>query len=662
MLRLPGTVSFDEHSEVKAAPATLKALFRDRGTPILISGEGGIGKTSLAMQMCRWAMDDTDPLSTVGPMIPVFFQATQPLGTPLLADISHQLRTLSGDEALPDWLVRALLANGRVLVVFDDISERMPSSTQQIYRAQKDLPISAMIVTRRHDDPDLVPCKHIEVREFRADQIQSFLETYFKERDVALPAATTSGELAARFGELTDRHTNSAFFLKLFCDQMIDSNFAATRCNLVTLVRSYVTRVNRHRRANEPDDEGVYRLYGAFACTSLEANQFGTGPISRRAAAAALGDDPSALDYLVTRLRLVSPDEDDRDQLRCTAPTLGLYVAAMTYADRCGSSIEQWESLIGRVASAKESGIGLAVALHHVLSTVQGASPRVRERIAAIAGLDLPLEGEAIPGTDYVVGDELPIRVPHLSNFIRYRLYEVHRAGDPSGRARGKRYDLTGSDGQSRVEMLHNAQRHAEVCDRLRDAAYIHRYRIAAEDPAGRVLWVVEDWIEGRSLLDRRPRDRQDHGRIMQKVAQGMRSLHEREVYVRRLTPASVLINSRTGDPVLTDFELAQIAGARSVAAGTRLADQPYVAPERRLDPSLAGASREFRERADVYVWGALYAYLLTGQEPDTAFVRNAKGLLRDAQVEERTAQLVLACLRQSARDRPASMAEVMRM
>ena len=435
MVRLPGTVSFDEHSEVKAEPAELKRLFRDRGIPILISGDGGIGKTSLAMQMCRWAMDDKDPLSTVGPMIPVFFQATQPLSDRLLDDISHQLRTLVGGEELREWLVKALLASGRILVVIDDISERLPPpSTQAIYRAQQDLPISAMIVTRRHDDPDLVPRKHIEVREFRADQIRSFLETYFKERNVALPAAATLGELAARFGELTDRHTNSAFFLKLFCDQMIDSNFAATRCNLATLVRSYLMRVNRHRRGNEPDDEGVYRLYGAFACTALEANEFGTGPISRRAAAAALGDEPAALDYLTTRLRLVSPDEDDRGQLRCTTPTLGLYVAAMTYADRCGSSIEQWEGLIGRVASAKESGTGLAIALHHVLSTVQGASPKVRERIAAIAGLDLPLDGEAIPGTDYVVGHELPNRVPQVSNVIRFActrctVPEIRRAG-----------------------------------------------------------------------------------------------------------------------------------------------------------------------------------------------------------------------------------------
>lgn len=659
MIRLAGTVSLDDRSQLTATPTNLRSLFRIREIPILISGEGGIGKTSLAVQMCRWAMDQADPLSAAGPMIPLFVPASQPLKPTLLDYLLYQLRTLVGGESVEEWLMRALLADGRVLVVFDDVAERPPESGSAIYRAQKDLKIAAMIVTRRTDDPDLSPRSHVEVREFQADQVSSFIETYLQERAVRLPDGVSLDALARQFAELTDQHTSSAFFLKLFCDQLIDSDFVITRTDLVTLVRSYLKRVNRHRKPTEPTDEEVYGAFAAFACAGLEANDFGDGSISRAVALHALGGKQSLLEYLETRLRLIATDDSCAGHLRSTSSTLSLYVAAADLANRCGKSSEQWGELLGRMLRIPESSRGLAVALHHVLTAARTAPPGVVEQIAKAAGLDMDLATRRIADTGYLIRHELPRSVPDAPGSVPYRLYEVYEESDPTRRARAKRYEIKAANRADRSEMLKNAERHAEVCQRLRDAPYIHRYRHAAEEPDGNALWVIEDWIEGRSLLERKGRDREEHIRVMKRVAQAIRALHEHEVYVRRLAPSAVLINSRNGDPVLTDFELAQIAGARSVAAGTRLAEQPYVAPERRLDPSLAGASRESRERADVYVWGALYAYLLTGREPDAAFVRNAKELLRDECLEERTAQLVLGCLRQSARERPASMAEV---
>lgn len=653
------TVSLDDRSELTATPTSLRTLLKDREIPILISGEGGIGKTSLAVQMCRWAMDRADPLSSTGPMIPLFVQSSQLLEPTLLEYLLYQLRTLTGDETVEEWLMRELLADGRVLVVFDDVAERPASSVSAIYQAQKDLKIAAMIVTRRTDDPNLSPRSHVEVREFQADQVCSFIETYLQERAVCLPDGVRVSALARQFADLTDQHTSSAFFLKLFCDQLIDCDFVITRCDLLMLVQAYLKRVNRHRKPTDPTDEEVYRAYAAFACASVEANDFGNGSISRSDALTALGGNREHLEYLETRLRLIGADEHCVDHLQSTSSTLGLYVAAAGLAGRCSESREKWDELLMRMQRIPESSRGLAVAMHHVLTATSTAPSGIVEQVAQAAGLDIDLAKRRVADTGYLIRHELTRSGPDAPGTVPYRIYEVYQESDSTRRARAKRYEIRSASRSERSEMLRNAQRHAEVCQRLQDAPYIHRYRLAVEEQNGDTFWVIEDWIEGRSLLERKARDRDDHVRIMKRVAQGIRALHEREVYVRRLAPGAVLINSRNGDPVLTDFELAQIAGARSVAAGTRLSEQPYVAPERRLDPSLAGASREFRERADVYVWGALYAYLLTGREPDAVFIRNARELLRDAHVKEHTAELVLRCLSQSAKERPASMAEV---
>ena len=99
---------------------------------------------------------------------------------------------------------------------------------------------------------------------------------------------------------------------------------------------------------------------------------------------------------------------------------------------------------------------------------------------------------------------------------------------------------------------------------------------------------------------------------LMLKICRAVEYAHGRGVIHRDLKPANILMDPY-GEPKVADFGLARISRAddsQLTVPGEKLLSLGYGAPEQEKDAS------ESDERADVYGLGALFYFILTGQNP----------------------------------------------
>lgn len=133
------------------------------------------------------------------------------------------------------------------------------------------------------------------------------------------------------------------------------------------------------------------------------------------------------------------------------------------------------------------------------------------------------------------------------------------------------------------------------------------------------VPWIIMEYVEGRTLSDALAAGgvREPSGilRILAQVASALAAAHQRRVIHRDVRPENVLVESRTGRVVLTDFGLAGIVETggevvtRITRAGEALGDPRYASPEQlRAEP--------VTEATDVYSLGVLAYEMLTGRPP----------------------------------------------
>lgn len=121
----------------------------------------------------------------------------------------------------------------------------------------------------------------------------------------------------------------------------------------------------------------------------------------------------------------------------------------------------------------------------------------------------------------------------------------------------------------------------------------------------------VAKWIEGESMeaaVRRGPRPIPDVLGMTRTLASLLEYVHSNNIAVRRLVPATVMLEE-TGRTVVTDLRFASICA--DVADPWEAADAPFIAPELRSGGTGDPAS-------DIYTVGAIIYYALTGRVPRT--------------------------------------------
>ncbi|MEV6052767.1 protein kinase [Streptomyces sp. NPDC052107] len=124
--------------------------------------------------------------------------------------------------------------------------------------------------------------------------------------------------------------------------------------------------------------------------------------------------------------------------------------------------------------------------------------------------------------------------------------------------------------------------------------------------------YLVMELVDGGSLADRilrqGPVDAGEAARIGIALLGAVRTAHEAGVLHRDIKPANVLIESGTGRIVLTDFGIAQVAGATTLTeTGSFVGSPEYTAPER-----MSGVRTG--PESDLWSVGALLCTVLSGE------------------------------------------------
>jgi serine/threonine protein kinase len=126
--------------------------------------------------------------------------------------------------------------------------------------------------------------------------------------------------------------------------------------------------------------------------------------------------------------------------------------------------------------------------------------------------------------------------------------------------------------------------------------------------------YIVMEFIDGGSLADRiaahGPVDAAEAARIGIDLLSALSTAHAAGVLHRDIKPANVLIENGTDRVVLTDFGIAQIAGAATLTeSGAFVGSPEYTAPER-----MSGARTG--PESDLWSVGALLCAALSGESP----------------------------------------------
>jgi HEAT repeat protein len=377
--------------QLTAAPsaAAIRPTFARSRAIVLIAGEGGVGKTSLACELGRWAMaDDVDGRLCRHLMLPVLLEHDIEPGH-LLDAIKGQLQLLIGDDEPVDTeLLRILLQRRRLLVIVDRYSELSDATRRAVRPAAADFPVGALLLTSRHEEV-LEGAPAAVLRPFRiaGNRLATFMEAYLGQRGARErfddPAFF---DACRRLSELVGQRDVTVLLARLFADRLVDTKVAGGDLpeNVPDLMLDYLNHLNASVAEERLDDRVVQRAATLVAWLCVEQGLV-PGDADRDRVISELGapGEPT-VDYLERRLRLVRTVGAARDRLRFSLDPVAEYLAAWDVCSRIGNDEAAWRLFIAqrRQTTGPEALSAFLAKLRDCLEARHGA----RQVFSAIDG------------------------------------------------------------------------------------------------------------------------------------------------------------------------------------------------------------------------------------------------------------------------------------
>jgi formylglycine-generating enzyme required for sulfatase activity len=413
-------------------PQDLIPLLAAAGSHVLLlSGDGGAGKTSLAFAIARWWLTG-EPGGVV--RLPVLIETALAEGETVARKVGAWLEEQLGELPAVE-LVAALLRERRLVPIVDHVSELAPTARQRLLAG---LPPGLVIATSRSPDDGWKGCgwTRIEPQPIALDRLQSFFVKYLNGRgqgdvlrdDELVPA---QNQLRRIVGD----KPITALLAQMFIDDVIANRQRGLLAGSVPqLMLSYVRRLDtpvdpcqRQRAGLTIDAE---RVQWALKCLALASHRQMGGDgeptyqpreFSRALAKQTLqqpepeglglraAESEGVLAYLAERRLLVNPGEDS-SELRFPLDPLADYLAALAQLElleRMSWSAgpkAAWEAFLtgierrqGEAADLSRSrGFFLALRDAALERRGRGVPEEVPDRLAELGGLNPERERERL--------------------------------------------------------------------------------------------------------------------------------------------------------------------------------------------------------------------------------------------------------------------------
>jgi HEAT repeat protein len=382
-------------------PTRLRAsAFGHLPVTLLIWGEGGSGKTSIACQIARWCLsDETKDWPCNHPMLPVLLE--RELDAPAAADhdplfdaIRRQVEDVLGLDYPPDdEMMEALLRRRRLLVIVDHLSE-MSQTTQERVRpdAPSFKPKALIITSRRRELLGGMTLMELQPMRVAAERLSEFMSAYLRARGMRDQFSDTEFFAACeRLTTLVGDRTVTVLCVRLYADQLIEAKKAAEGRglpgNMPELMLRYVSLMNEAVEDKQRPNSEVQRDAQKVAWTCLDES-FRPSEADRSNVLETLGNDAEArLEYLHKRLFLVEVIGVREDRVRFKLDPLAEYLAAMNLIEQLEAQPTKWRRFLKDLGSDVETAREFLLALRDCVRTSSSVPSFV------VSGLTNLLEG-----------------------------------------------------------------------------------------------------------------------------------------------------------------------------------------------------------------------------------------------------------------------------
>ncbi len=339
-------------------PETLKPIFNEKRVTLLIYGEGGSGKTSLACQFAQWAMniDQKNQLCN-HKMLPVLIEQElnfKDSKSPLKEAIKGQLQALIGETSpLSDELLEQLLRHRRILVIVDHFSELSEATRQEIRPGHPDFLANALIITSRIKEPlDNVPKVEIESLRIEGVGLPIFMQDYLTQRNKReLFSDQEFLDACSQLSKIVGQRKTTVMMAKLYAEQMIAKKETSTSdalpSNIPDLMLNYLNELNKGSLEQEFSDRIVHKDAKVIAWECLK-ERYQPSPANRDGVLQHLGGDnaEARLKHLEEKLRVIQTIGAAQDQIRFSLDPLSEYLAALHLVEKNGDDVTLWQEFL----------------------------------------------------------------------------------------------------------------------------------------------------------------------------------------------------------------------------------------------------------------------------------------------------------------------------
>ncbi|NEO52262.1 MAG: NACHT domain-containing protein [Okeania sp. SIO3B5] len=231
---LPVELNSQEIDELTAE--TLSEPFnREKRVRLLIWGEGGSGKTTIACQIAKWAMKKQHQSKALAKhlMLPVLIEKeidnTGDGIKPIMEAIMAEIQELIDNEQMivDELLVKQLLRQRRILLIVDRYSEMSQATQEKFNPDPKEFPANALIVTSRIEEDFRGIDIKIKTLRFDGGKLAYFIEQYLKECSKWHLFEADQEEFLQECAQLArivgEQKTITVLLAKLYAEKMINS-------------------------------------------------------------------------------------------------------------------------------------------------------------------------------------------------------------------------------------------------------------------------------------------------------------------------------------------------------------------------------------------------------------------------------------------------------
>jgi HEAT repeat protein len=412
---VPVSVELDRKVIPELRGQHLRSIFGVRGTGrLLIWGEGGAGKTSLACQIALWGISDRpDERPASHRALPVLIEreldfevaeGKDPFTETVRGDLSKLISAPVSEN-----LITALLEQGRVLVIVDHMSEMTEANRNRVRPDVPDFPAASLIVTSRLEEKlGNVSSNSLKPMRVTGDYLFEFMGAYLRAQGVRewFPDREF-GPAGARIAELVGERPVTVLLVKLYLDRMIETKRRQGDLDrempesIPSLMLYYLNDINAAVREDvRRDARAVHRDAEAIAWACLKESlwpEFASIDSASKPALAAIDSEgvDARLDYLERRLGLIETREPKRDKVRFLLDPVAEYLAGLHLVERYRADEGQWRKFLKRTDAKSADlkairGFLLAVRDCCLAQKADEAVPEfLPDEIAKRAGLDL---------------------------------------------------------------------------------------------------------------------------------------------------------------------------------------------------------------------------------------------------------------------------------